>query len=544
MKQPKIPRPTIRRKPKPGLKSRPNILLIVLDTLRADRLACYGYERATSPHIDAFAAQGTLFERAIAPAQWTIPSHASFFTGEYPTTHRTVQIYDKHSPHYPTVAELLQKSGYHTLGISNNPYLGVIENDLDRGFEQFYNYSGLFPERPDIGETRPSVLGRLMQRVGRTLNRLNGPIQHALTHNNLLLRIALHPRIVPLWNRHMNTKGRNRQSLRDFEGYLNTWESKERERPIFAFINLMETHLPYGPPPRFIRRFAPYYSQSPEARQFMQAYNLEPYQWMVPLAEPLTELQHRVLNDMYDAEIAYEDQLLGGLFEYLDQPRVRENTLVILTSDHGEGMGYHDFVGHSLVAYDDLLHVPLIIRYPGRFPADHREKTFVSLRRIFHTILEAAGVEPETLLPADEHPPFEVAKLSLARTVEGRDPENGLLLAEAYTPDTLVKVMEMEEPENIDRFRCREMRRAAYRDHHKLISVGGEPDELFDLAADPGELHNHITAHPDIAEELARQIEALVAGAEQRHHHNGNGGQIDLEDSEVAERLRKLGYLA
>lgn len=532
----------LKTKPKPAPTARPNILLIVLDTLRADRLACYGYRRPTSPNLDAFAAQSTLFEHAIAPAQWTIPSHASFFTGEYPSTHRTVQIYDQHADRYPTVAELLRQSGYHTLGISNNPYLGVIDNGLDRGFDQFFSYSGLFPERPEIGESRPHILGRLGQHVGRTLNRLNGPVQYVLTHNEFMLRIALHPRIVPLWNRHLNTKGQNRQSLRDLEGYLRTWDSKNREQPIFAFINLMETHLPYGPPIRFIRRFAPTHQEA-EARKFMQAYNQEPYKWMTPLGEPLTPLQDRVLNEMYDAEVAYEDYLLGSLFEYLEEPRIRDNTLVILTSDHGEGLNHHDFVGHSLVAYDDLLRVPLIVRYPALFPAGHREPTYVSLRRIFHTLLEAAGVDPQALLAPEEHLPIEVKKLSLARTVEGRDPENGLLLAEAYTPDTLVKVMEMQEPQNIDRFRCRAMRRAAYRNHHKLITVGDAPDELFDLTADPGEQENHIAAQPELAQSLAKQLADLVAEAERRHQRNGDGGHINLEDAEVVERLRKLGYL-
>jgi len=130
---------------------RPNILLIVLDTQRADRLSCYWSEaeRArqlpTSPNLDRLAAESTLFERAIAPAQWTIPSHASLFTGEYPSTHQTVQADLELSPALPTLAELLQLSGYTTVGFCNNPLVGILKNGLRRGFETFYNYGGALP---------------------------------------------------------------------------------------------------------------------------------------------------------------------------------------------------------------------------------------------------------------------------------------------------------------------------------------------------------------------------------------------------------------
>ena len=119
---------------KPG--SRPDIVFIVLDTLRADRLSCYGHPAETTPHLDAFAASGVLFERAISPAQWTIPAHGSLFTGEFPATHGTTQIYDKHSVEHPTLAEHLTRFGYRTVGFCNNPLLGIIENDLDRRFQE------------------------------------------------------------------------------------------------------------------------------------------------------------------------------------------------------------------------------------------------------------------------------------------------------------------------------------------------------------------------------------------------------------------------
>ena len=122
--------------------SKANIILLVLDTQRADRLSCYGYPKETSPQLDRFAAEATLFTHAIAPAQWTVPSHASMFTGLYPSRHGLLQMDGLLSPTFPTLAERLQQIGYYTAGFSNNIMVGVIENGLERGFDYLVNYAG------------------------------------------------------------------------------------------------------------------------------------------------------------------------------------------------------------------------------------------------------------------------------------------------------------------------------------------------------------------------------------------------------------------
>ena len=523
---------------------KPDILLLVLDTLRADRLSAYGYSRETSPHLDAFAETGVLFERAISPAQWTIPAHASFFSGEYPTTHGTTQIYDKHSDEYPTLAEILRRERYQTVGFCNNPLLGIVANDLDRGFEAFYNYGGAFPSRPAITDSRPRPLGRLTQRIVRLLRQVTSSVSNSFAHNDLLLRIALHPRIVPLWRRYANFKGNTVQSIRDLVGYLRARQRKGAERPLFAFVNLMETHLPYGPRPRFIRRFASWYRQDREAHAFMQRYNHEHYRWMVPLRQPLTELQDRALNDLYDAEVAYQDHLLRRVFGYLADPEISDNTMVIVTSDHGEGLNHHGFVGHSLVAYDDLVRVPLVVRYPRLYPADKRVAEPVSARRIFHTVLHAAGIDA-VHASSDDRAPVDVDGLNLASAVNGSDPEKGAVFTEAYTPDTLITLMRNDDPEAIDLFRCRSMRRAVYRGPHKLITVGDEPDELFDVVRDPAELDNMIDREPSIAAELHGLLREYVSEAEARVPEAWRSARLQLnDDEELAERLRGLGYLS
>lgn len=524
----------------------PDILLIVLDTLRADRLSSYGYKRNTSPNLDAFAEEGVSFKRAISPAQWTVPAHASLFTGEYPTTHMTTQIYDRHPESQKTLAELLRDHGYATVGFCNNPLLGTVDNGLDRGFEAFYNYGGTIPERPPIGESRPNVLSKVAQRLSRELRKITTPLQDAFARSDLLLKIALHPWIVPLWHSHINFKGNTTQSINDVVGYLRTRQRKGAERPLFTFFNLMETHLPFRPSMRFVRKFAPYYRRDREAREFMQNYNLEHYRWMVPLREPLSELQDRVINDMYDTEIAYLDHLLQPLYQYLDDPEVRDNTLVIITSDHGEGMNNHDFVGHSLVAYDDLVHVPLVLRYPRQLPEGEETTTPVSTRRVFHTALQAAGITDVHHGNGNgdgKHVSIDVNGLSLERALNGEDKEQGRVLTEAYVPDTLIRLMKNGDDDAIEKYRCYQMRRAVYRDRYKLIEVGDSPDELFDIEQDPRETHNLLTEHEDLVAELGTLLNTFVLGSKKRRP-NGETEQIELDDdSELTERLRGLGYL-
>ncbi|PSN12174.1 sulfatase, partial [filamentous cyanobacterium CCP5] len=139
---------------------RPDILFLVLDTQRADRLSCYGYDQPTSPNLDAIAAEGSRFKQAVAAAQWTVPSHASMFTGLYPSEHGLLQSYSVMSADCATLAERLRDGGYFTAGFCNNPLVGVINNGLRRGFTSFLNYSGLLTSRPNQAGSSPGVVGR------------------------------------------------------------------------------------------------------------------------------------------------------------------------------------------------------------------------------------------------------------------------------------------------------------------------------------------------------------------------------------------------
>jgi arylsulfatase A-like enzyme len=544
---------------------RPNILLIVLDTQRADRLSCYWSEEErarqvpTSPNLDRLAAESTLFERAIAPAQWTIPSHASLFTGEYPSTHQTIQADLELSPTLPTLAELLKLVGYTTVGFCNNPLVGILKNGLRRGFDTFYNYGGALPTRPPEGNPLPPPLNRWLAAYTQFWRRLSYPVQNAFARSDTLFQLALHPWFASLWTCLMNFKGNTAASIADLNRYLQRMARRPAGAPpFFCFVNLMETHLPYWPPEPFVQKYAPYFKSSREARDFLRQYNAEPYRWMAPLPQPLSPLQARVLRDIYDAEVAYQDHLLGSVFATLRHTGLEQNTLLAIVADHGEGLGEHDFVGHAFVVYEELIRVPLILHYPGHFPAGKRVATPVSTRRLFHTLLEAAGFGPSLSL-ADGTPRVslrlrrEVARLSLSRTLAGEDPEQGVVLSEAFPPQILLRAMESRNDSLLQARACYATRRALYEGGIKLIQTGESPS-LYNLEQDPAEQRDLLLAEPGDPAlgslspqawliRLQQGLRRWLEWAESRRPSLAPR-KVDVEsDADLLRRMQELGYL-
>lgn len=521
----------------------PDIIFIILDTQRADRLGCYGHTAAITPNLDAFARRGVLFEQAIAPAQWTIPSHASMFTGLYPTAHQVTQSSQALGSDTPHLVELLQASGYETVGFCNNPLVGILNNGFRRGFETFYNYGGAIPSIPKSSLDVPWPLNHLLSSYTHLLRRLSYPIQNFFGRSDLAFRISLNAFLTPLWSRFANFKGQNERSVRDVVHFLGERERMEGDRPLFLFLNLMETHLPFWPPRAFIDQVAPYLRGSREALRIMRRWNREAYRWGAPLAEPLADLEQRVLNDLYDAEVAYQDDYLGELFELLQARTNRENTLILIASDHGDGLGNHGYFGHAFVAYQELVHVPLIIQWPQRLVEPGRISEPVSTRRLFHTILDAAG----PLANGAKVNTAAIHELSLLQTIRGRDPEQGTAFSEVYPPLNFLRAIERHWPELIEPFRCTSLRRAVVRkDEHgvtfKLIQVDEKPDELFDLTADALELNDLMPQNPPLSE-LNHQLQRLATLTAVQQEQLAQGDAIKIEDDQLLQRLRGLGYI-
>jgi uncharacterized sulfatase len=510
---------------------RPDIVFIVLDTHRVDRLGCFGYDRDTSPNLDDYAKNSTTYMKAISPAQWTIPSHASMFSGEYPITHKTIQANDALSDLWITMAEYLQQVGYHTVGFCNNPLVGVLDNGFRRGFNEFYNYGGTIPSKPSTNGDNPhSLLTLIRDHYFKLIDRIATPIQQAVAASPDVFKIALNPLLVPLWSRYSNFKGDTAASIQDTTRFLKT----PNIQPRFVFLNLMETHLPYTPPRRFVQRFAPAVLNDPDVGEFMRFYNTQALHWLLPLEKPYPKTQAEVLSNMYDAEVAYQDHLLNQLLTVLEQPEHLDNTLVIIVGDHGEMLGEHQIMGHGLGVHEELVHVPLIIRFPGQV-ISRRITEPVSTVHLFHTVLDAIGIE------AINAPNGELnfaAEKSLMRTSINSE----LIFSEAYPPDNLIIIMEKYAPSLIDRFHCRSPRWAVYNQPYKLIRIENIRDEVYNYKNDPGET-KVLKPKGKTGSKLSMGLNDFLQSALQNVGDHPRGSATNLDNQKVLERLRNLGYI-
>ena len=322
----------------------PNVLLIVLDTLRADHLSSYGYARPTTPNLDRLAQQGVLFEEAYATASWTLPSHATLFTGRYPYEHRAgVKPLDTR---YPTLAEVLYVRGYATAGFSANTYYVTPATGLTRGFEHFEVY---YHSVTDM--------------VARTF------------YGDFLLDR------LPLLG-YYDRPGRKRAAEVNRE-FL-SWVKKKGDTPFFAFLNYFEVHDPYLASPPYQTRF----TENPTRGNRINTV-LYPHDFTG--GKPFSPQEIQTEIDGYDASLVYLDAELGNLFDGLAALGILDNTVVIITSDHGEAFGTHGFFGHGNSMYRELLHVPLIIRFPAAVPIGLRVRDVVSLQALPATVMDLIG---------------------------------------------------------------------------------------------------------------------------------------------------------
>ena len=518
------------------IKKQKNVILVMLDTHRFDRLGSYGYSKPTTPNLDSVASESLFFEKAISPGQWTIPSHASLFSGEMPAVHGTVQADDALPKEFKTLAARLSADGLRTTGFCNNPLVGVLQNGFTRGFDQFYNYCGAVPSTPqkEIDDFwKP--FRKLWTKYTQILRRLSYPIQNTFASPNEFFLAALRPLFVPLWTRAGNFKGMTERSIRDTTTFVREVQN-DRQGGNFVFLNLMETHLPYSPPDEFVRKFVPYFYETPEAQQFMREFNRKAMQWLIPLIEPFTDLEAATLSDMYDAEVAYQDHLLAQLIEVLDSSYHRENSMVIFMADHGEMLGEHGFMGHGFGVYEELIRAPLFMRVPG-LDSPGKVQNPISTTQVFHTVLDYFGFESLSMPYAEE---VDVRSQSLLRMVEKRDATPVHVVSEAYAPENAVDIMHKHTPELLERHHADRARRAVYQGDEKMIQVEGISKLLYDLAGDPTEGHPYQNASRIDA--LTKALDTYLELSASRRN-SSTSRKIVLDDEIIQKRLRDLGYL-
>jgi len=439
---------------------RPDIAIVVLDTVRRDRLSTYGYARRTSPQLDRIARTARVFDNAYATSSWTTPSHASLFTGWYPVRHGATQENWQLSQEVTALAEILSQDGYQTAGVAGNVMITA-----ERGFAQGFE----------------------------------------------------------IW--HESWRGA-KNHLRDaitLEWITDFLARRDDPRPLFLFVNLIGAHTPYDSCGQSCGAFGARLDGQ-LVNHFWKDYYLG--------QRAFDRAQLERLNRLYDAEVREVDANLARILRSFDAHTDATQSLVAITSDHGENIGDHGHVNHVFSLYESTVQIPLVIRYPRAFAAGTRDARPVQLVDLFPSVLAAAGISPLT------HP-------SHGRNLLADDTTPRAIFTEYYRPEQALEQLVAKggarDPQRINRYlrRLRSLSRGGW----KLVWGSDGRHELYHLAEDQAELHDRIDDPQtnEIRDALLEELTSLV-------DELGRGERFARDeesplDEKTREELRALGYL-
>lgn len=420
-----------------------NVILMVLDALRADHLSCYGYNKKTSPNMDAVASRGTLFEKAFAPLPMTQPSLASMFTSLYPQSHGIKRNDLALSPKAETLAEILHKAGWDTAAVTGASNLDSVFG-LNQGF-QFYEDS----------------LGRKMDPEIKAVDQMKRWERSAETVNQIAFR----------------------------------WlDQHNPQKPFFLFLHYYDPHKPYHPP-------APYsqmYDQGSDEKTKIRA--------------------------LYDGEVTYMDHHLGLLFQKLQKMGLMQKTLLVITADHGEGLGDHNWQGHIWKIYDEAVRVPFIVAGPD-IPSGKRISSLNENIDLLPGLLEYLNV------PLRKH----FQGKSFLRAIRGPEKIRNAVLLEKAKPPWNFRQLEADW----EKFPYSQW---AFRtETEKFIWSSDKKHEFYDLTRDPGELHNLFSTERERAMRLFKQ--GVAYKAQFGRFGLGVKPVRTKDDNDPDEALKALGYV-
>lgn len=438
------------------------VILISIDTLRADHLHCYGYERPTSPNIDALARDGVLFSRVYAPSSWTLPSHVSLLTSLYCFNHQVETGLDRLSPELITLADIFRENGYYCAAFTGGGFLSTVYG-YSRGFDLY---------RDDLG----------------------GVFQQ---------------------------EGAAQVAQATLE-----WLNQSKDLPFFLFIHTYQPHSPYACPYPYKARFLP-----PEAKWG----NLDLIGYLggkQGIFKPLPPEEKENIIALYDGEILYTDEvLIGRLLAALKELGLYQQSLIILTSDHGEEFYEHRSWGHGQDLYEESLRIPLIIKFPENSQANKRIEEAVRLIDVLPTIVDFLKLKTDNLLAS-------VDGQTLWPVIQGKEQKGREALAELagnilnshlprrtalYSGGKKLIVNEEFSPEAVKFFSF---------PPPELPRV-----ELFDLSKDPRETKNLAAEEPAVVRQFLRRLEELYQSARQLEKRKARLTR------KLKEQLRALGYL-
>jgi arylsulfatase A-like enzyme len=465
------------RRPLPPADS-PNVLLIVMDTVRADRLSLYGYRRATTPKLEQLAKRGIRFDKVRATAPWTLPSHASMFSGRWP--HELGVVWNTPlRAKFPTLAEYLGSHGYATAGFAANTLYCSYDTGIDRGFTHFEDY-----QLHMLAAARTAYAVDLAFR---------GVFRMAWAYDQLFDASPLRALRDVVLGAGLN---RDRISAHAINQKLVEWLARRREpsRPFFAFLNYFDAHEPYVPPTIAEHRFGLRPQSLADAKIL--------YSWRDAKKLELPLYYQTLARDGYDNCLFYLDGQLGELFEELQRRSELDRTLVIVTSDHGEGLGEHELFDHGESLYRTEIGVPLVIVLPARSRHQGVVNEIVSLRNLPATIVELVGLEANSPFPGP----------SLANLWQ-RSSSNPSLVA----IDGVISELTGPNPSDPNQGRSPAKRGSlvslAERDFVYIRNEGDGAEELFNEREDPDELRDQsrVEAMQPVLKRFRERINELKA---------------------------------
>ncbi|WP_226022681.1 sulfatase [Halomicrobium salinisoli] len=496
-----------------------NVLFVVLDTVRKDHLSVYGYDEPTTPHLAEFAEEAAVYDQAVAPAPWTLPVHASLFTGLYPSEHEATQE-NPYLEGATTLAESLSAAGYDTACYSSNAWITPYTN-LTAGFDDQDNFFQVMP-----GDLLSGPLARAWK---------------AMNDNDALRGIA--DRLVQLGNKvHEHLAEEGGGDTKTPQVIDRTMDFVDDSEQFFAFVNLMDAHLPYHPPEEYVEEFAPGVD-STEVCQNSKEYNCG--------ARDIDDEEWEDIVGLYDAEIRHIDDQLDRLFTHLKETDQWEDTMVVVCADHGELHGEHDVYGHEFCIYDPLVNVPLMVKHP-EMDAGRDDETTVELVDLYHTVLDATGAsgrgraldERRSLLSADYRDFAEPA-------AEGADVGRGEVgFVEYHQPVVELRQLEGKasaagiELDTDSRFYSR--MGAARTPEGKYTHNTRIPDEAYRIDEDPGETEDLIGDDDPLLADLRDALFTFVdeVDADWPDEADGADGEVlDEMDETARDRLQDLGYI-
>ena len=474
---------------KKNISDKPNVVMILLDTLRSDHLSSYGYQRRTTKHIDAFSKSAIVYKNAYAAASWTLPSISSIFTGTYPGyhgAHRATEgdgAISRLAEKNITLSEILVQNGYRTAGFVST-YFVSNHVGLGQGFQHFDD--GL----PSFACAFKSLS---LVRFARKFF----PVMDYLAFNGYF---------------------GNRKSFQ-INNLAASWLNKvPNDDPFFMFLHYFDSHTPYLPGPLGLsHENVPVKIKRKFGRGGPDYYNLEK---SITTAvnqgdESLSQEAYDYLVGNYDSEIVSLDENINLLFNILRERGLFDNSLIVLLSDHGESFGEHNLMLHGLALYEDNLRVPLMIKYP----LEDKRKSIIDYP------VSLTGLMPTILNYLEIPVPESVQGTSL------EDKETQIIISQNY-PDVAWKKVP-----GFQRFNHRLI--SSVVDGYKYIKVSNGRDMLFNLKEDPAEVQNIIDIEVDLASSLNAQLLERIISLELA----GDSGEKVLMDESVIENLKSLGYM-